>query len=1411
MSSSVERLARRLTKLERDVRNAATQPRLANSAIDGGALSIVDVVTGYPTGIFGQQYDGTTSAAAVGGTFPVAPSQPFVTEIVGGLRIYWDGTYVDGSPTRMDFRRVTLHAVTDVDDIDPLDPAQIVGEITIATGGEVTVGLPYVEHFIYAVTWTEAGKFSVESDIAFGTPRFVSSGDLEPGTVGSTDGLAPTVAPDVTGTPGFKSVMLTWDPITNADPVWYEIAASDVDGFTPVVGDVVGNTTGTMANIVTAHSPVYIRVRAIDGDGAGPWSDQDAVTPIAGIDQAALDAAIDVVEADLVTVNDTLTTANSEIDDLQGDLAAASALITAAQNAADAAQLDADAAQLTADGKNKVTYSTATPGATPNTAGDVWFQRDAGTGRVIAMFEGTGGTSWSQRTLDGLVIAAIDAGTITTGTLSAARIAAGSLSIGQVNGLQSSIDSAQASAIASSSGGYANTNPLFKDWSGGPPDGYTSGGGTTLTKETSVVRTPPNAVRWNVTNPASNGNLTATTHLAGVPLGQYIVVDTEVFLTSGTFSGSGIRVTWTGTGGTNWAVLRFDDAGATPTTGLWYRFTKVLKRPATATGTQTSWTALISANAVDGSLGAGAAKNVVVDRVGFRSATTEEILAYESTAAIAGAQATAIATAASDANSQYGETKTLVAGWRVTGQTTINGGAIATDTITAVQIAANAITASELAALSVTAGKIAANAVTANEIAANAITTDKLAANAVTAAKIAALTITGNEIAANTITAAQIAADYVYTGVVTANQVISGNLSAVVALLGEISTASSGRRITISSADGFRALDDVGDTIVQIPTDSTQDVSIKADVVANSITATGPIAMRSDANEIAKAGRLILRGATAAPTTPAIVTPTWQTLVVESTYAARALGGNYYPTALKTYQAWSDGINSGVWVFDNTGAHVTGDEWTVSTSSALTVVNVARAGGTIYLLLKDTTAGKWWIRRVGAATHTIIGTDFEYGTIATYDSVGMCILSTGNTLTTVARTSTQYLRRHYNITGEAAPVLLGSAALQTGGVDSTILAGPVVDIVETAAEGDMPSFNSSTSRLFLYRAGQGQVAAYQARGTGTGTIAQETASSQEFPVAFGDSNISMLTYNDGLATLLTFTRATGAWNYYDGTRWSSESSNWKITTTWRDSDATGGTHETTQGPVANLFMKKRARLLVTAPPIPDAGGTDDANAVSIYVGRGDGTRTTQWRQATPADGVRSAVVQTVTFSGTNPPAANDFPAATPAAIVDGSTAVTLLDSNGDATLRNVNVTGYLTQNAAVYDHATKTATENVNAGATNVLSGTSITIDHPGGSADSAYVITASLDVENTGGNGTLSVVLETSGGVPFLGQLVFKGASGDRATIFQQWGWYPGSIPSSVTVRLKATNSSGAGAYQIRQDHTKVFAQRVA
>lgn len=93
----------------------------------------------------------------------------------------------------------------------------------------------------------------------------------------------------------------------------------------------------------------------------------------------------------------------------------------AASATAVAAQTTATGAQTTADGKNTVHYSSSTPGSTANVAGDLWFQFN-GSNNIIGQWTGQGGTTWQANQITSTVIANLDAGKITTGSLDASLV-----------------------------------------------------------------------------------------------------------------------------------------------------------------------------------------------------------------------------------------------------------------------------------------------------------------------------------------------------------------------------------------------------------------------------------------------------------------------------------------------------------------------------------------------------------------------------------------------------------------------------------------------------------------------------------------------------------------------------------------------------------------------------------------------------------------------------------------------------------------------------------------------------------------------------------------------------------------------------------------------------------------------------
>jgi hypothetical protein len=99
----------------------------------------------------------------------------------------------------------------------------------------------------------------------------------------------------------------------------------------------------------------------------------------------------------------------------------AAILAANASTAAATAQTTANGAQTTANGKNTVKYSLSTPSGT-GANGDIWFQFN-GSNNIIGQWTyNTSSSSWVANQITSTVIANLDAGKITTGTLDATLV-----------------------------------------------------------------------------------------------------------------------------------------------------------------------------------------------------------------------------------------------------------------------------------------------------------------------------------------------------------------------------------------------------------------------------------------------------------------------------------------------------------------------------------------------------------------------------------------------------------------------------------------------------------------------------------------------------------------------------------------------------------------------------------------------------------------------------------------------------------------------------------------------------------------------------------------------------------------------------------------------------------------------------
>lgn len=142
----------------------------------------------------------------------------------------------------------------------------------------------------------------------------------------------------------------------------------------------------------------------------------------------------------------------------------------------------------------------------------------------------------------------------------------------------------------------------------------------------------------------------------------------------------------------------------------------------------------------------------------------------------------------------------------------------------------------------------------------------------------------------------------------------------------------------------------------------------------------------------------------------------------------------------------------------------------------------------------------------------------------------------------------------------------------------------------------------------------------------------------------------------------------GSWIYFfDGpSKYTSDTITYEYT--WRDTNATGGQHETTASPAAAFTGKARSQIQVTTANLPaGSGGTDDVNAVRVYASKNAGTYYQQFEGS--ANQYTNTAANFAT-SGNTPGGITPFPTNTPGQIVN-STGDIVLPGVGRATLNGI--------------------------------------------------------------------------------------------------------------------------------------------
>jgi hypothetical protein len=374
------------------------------------------------------------------------------------------------------------------------------------------------------------------------------------------------------------------------------------------------------------------------------------------IDSTGYQAIVDAANAKTDAINTAAADATSKANAAQAAaISAASADATAKANTAKQAAIDAAALDAQAKADQAEADATAAAAVTAQQKADAAQQAAIDAAAVTAQLKADGA---EQAAIDAAALdakakadaaqqAAIDAAAITAqAKADAAKAAAISAAAtdAQTRATQAKQDAIDAAAIDASTKSDAaqmaaiqaqayQLNPSFEDWTGTIPANYTTFVNNP-TKETTTVRTGKNAVRFNCTDTTTQKGLQFNAALAHAPYFEYLTVEIDVRLDSGsTFAGSGVLVDWGGMTGGNRATISLASEIPAPVTGRWYRVVKVIRKPATATGTFTNYSAWLMGQYSAG-MGTMSVKNVIFDWINVRPATNEEITAYGTPASI---------------------------------------------------------------------------------------------------------------------------------------------------------------------------------------------------------------------------------------------------------------------------------------------------------------------------------------------------------------------------------------------------------------------------------------------------------------------------------------------------------------------------------------------------------------------------------------------------------------------------------------------------------------------------------------------------------------------------------------------------------------------------------------------------------
>ena len=478
----------------------------------------------------------------------------------------------------------------------------------------------------------------------------------------------------------------------------------------------------------------------------------------------------------------------------------------------------------------------------------------------------------------------------------------------------------------------------------------------------------------------------------------------------------------------------------------------------------------------------------------------------------------------------------------------------------------------------------------------------------------------------------------IFRGSLGANTVDANALTSDLVISSNIRTAASGKRIEFTP-DALRLYDTNNDILINFPTDDITPASFYGDLYASSLIVADNLAIRGSTNEISPGAQVALATSVTAPSTKPTISVDWQFLSTRNS------------AGFADSERWGLAYNGGYFYMfqDSFGENASIKRYSATTGAPdnsfklMTTIShgyggLTIFGGNVWVLGQDASNNYWYVEGYNMTTWAKVATRWLWSSTSTHKP------TIGNDGTNILIASQRYSGytdkiawARYTTSGTyVASSLVGTTWVNTVGVGGIFW-----------GTADLGSTN-----VIIWPRSQAAGALYY---TTSGTL-----------VSSGWPNPSYVTPSgacwDG-TNFWTHDASIGNLTKHSGIMWSgTESSTWWVSETWYDPDATGGTHETTQGPRTSFTMKRRSYLTITSPrlpirPVPNT--TDDATQGRFFIGRGstDPGRARMEYNASVTSAALSTTLSSVTIpTGTNPatvapPSTNNFPTATPGQIV----------------------------------------------------------------------------------------------------------------------------------------------------------------